>query len=531
MRQYLMILAAVLIVGPLTAVAIEGQAGTEPPGAAAAALAAAQQRQVEEPGELELLIQQLNRARKAGDAELAYALQAQIPRPETEFGGEVGGGLTTRASGAYGGLGDPGTGAAAPDAVTLGFDVKVSGFSSPDVEWNPDMASASNGDLYSAWQDDLSGDDYIQVYKSTDGGSSWVAFGFVGAAGSDLVEPSIAIGEGSTGDLVLIAYIVDDGVQSRYVEVASAPLGGGSFTIHAVTGPAATNWDFYKPTIFTDSHSFGVWWAYLTAGAIFDNVATNHNVTAWRATDGVTFDTPLFIWGDNDALTWRDPHGTFGTSGLDPFVACYNDSDDTLYIKKSLDLGTSYEPQVAIFTMTATYLPVFRPVEPEIAAAINHNNVMLTCTRGLNGVDTIGQTYSTDGGATWTTLWAMDGYNATEEEFAVALTAGEGGQNWHVAYTTRWKVWLTQRPQDLSDFWNSSHLFLNDTDTASIDRSEKGIAADWTSDVTGVVWSDYRDTPDYYIYYDDDFFFIIIIPIFFDGFESGNTSAWDATVP
>jgi hypothetical protein len=539
MKRYSIVFAAILVAVSMPAWAIEGQPGTEPAGAAVAALAAAQQSQIEEPGQLELLLEQLTQARRDGDMDLVKALDAQIPRPEASADDESGGIGVARISRSYGGLGNPNTGANIPKAVDLGTDVKVSIPSSPNIEEFPDMASASNNDLYVVWQDDYLANDYVQVYKSTDGGATFQAFGYVSQTGADLIEPTIAIGEGITGDLVLIAYIVDDGVNSRYVEVATAPLGGGAFTVHPVTGPAATNWDFYKPVIYTDSHSWSGWYAYLTAGAIIADTATNHNVTTWRATDGMTYDTPNFVWGNTDAETWRDPHGTFGGPANNSYIVCFNDTQDTLFAKVSTDFGSTYGAEILVNNMGAAgTLPISHAVDPEIAASIDTNSVMLVCTRSFNGFDKIGQGYSTDEGATWSTLWVLEGNDPTQNEFAPAITANEGGHKWFVAWTTQdWRVMKNERPQDLSDFWGPTALRLNDTNDASAGRTKKGIAASWTEHIltndpwVGVVWSDFRASPDYQIYYDDDFFIIVIIFIFIDGFESGDTSAWSSTVP
>ncbi|NIR95396.1 MAG: hypothetical protein GWO08_17630, partial [Gammaproteobacteria bacterium] len=93
------------------------------------------------------------------------------------------------------------------------------------------------------------------------------------------------------------------------------------------------------------------------------------------------------------------------------------------------------------------------PVDPDIEAATSNDNVMLCCTKSFSSADNAAQAYSTDGGYTWTTLYSLEGYTSTNE-FAIDLTANEGGNNWHVCYTSAdWWVYYSTRPQDLSNFW------------------------------------------------------------------------------
>jgi hypothetical protein len=148
-------------------------------------------------------------------------------------------------------------------------------------------------------------------------------------------------------------------------------------------------------------------------------------------------------------------------------------------------------------------LPTNR-VDPEIEAATQTDNVMLVCTKGStsNG-DDIGQVYSTDGGFTWTSLFTLEGFTSLNE-FAVALNANEGGGSWHLAYTSNSHVFYSQRPQDLSAFWQPNPDIVDDAQFASQSFPKKGITSNWANDVPGVFWADFRDPTmgDYDIYSD-----------------------------
>ena len=63
-------------------------------------------------------------------------------------------------------------------------------------EINPSMASTVNGDMYTAVEYSDSGNYGMRIYKSTDGGQTWYAWYWM-SGGLDVVEPSIAVGEGA----------------------------------------------------------------------------------------------------------------------------------------------------------------------------------------------------------------------------------------------------------------------------------------------------------------------------------------------
>jgi hypothetical protein len=459
------------------------------------------------------LILKLHEARKAGDMEAYRRLEAQLPKPAAA--GESAGTLIVKESTSRGGAGDP-RGIAGKEVqdpaipqgpeAAFGTDIHVRSASHTTREWNQTMASDSNGNLYVAWQDNYFTYDYIQIYSSSDGGTTWSAYGYVQNASAHLQEPSLAVGEGDQ-DTLLLAYIVDDGVNIPYPEVATTPLGSNSFTIRSV--PYWDWWEGYaKPVIWTDSYDWIGWFAYLTCEGIYTYADDNINVSFWRSIDGgVTWGDAQVPFGDLDAFAWRDADGTYGTTYSRVFLATYNDDDNTLYAAISDDFGASFATTVSINTLT--YEPS-HPVNPDIEAAVNHDHVMLVCTHDhpFDGADDddIGQTYSTDAGSTWPhPLWNLEGYSDTSE-FAPELTANEGGGSWHLAYTrSDWWVYYSQRPQDLSGFWQPTPDVVNDTDWASAAFPKKGIASVWSTDIGGVAWSDYRDGgSDYDTYFDFD---------------------------
>ena len=445
------------------------------------------------------LIEKLHAARKAGDMKTFRELQSQIVKSSPE--GESAGGTVLIPTTTFTGVGDPTVAGpnSGPMITAFGSDIKVRPGNLDTKEWNQSMASDSSGTMYVAWQDDnFATGDYIQIYKSSDGGATWAGYGYVKSNVADLKEPCIAVGEGSNGDTLLLAYIYDDGVNIPIPEVATSPLASFNFVTHSV--PIWNFWEGYaKPNICTDSVDFSGWYAYLTCEGIFDAVADNINGCTFRSIDGgATWIDPLVPFGNLDAYPWRDIDNSYGTTLARGFLVTFNDDDDSLYVAASDTYGTTWNTPVLFYTMTE--VPPY-PVDPEIAAAVGNDNVMVCCTKSYNLNANVGQGYSKDAGQTWTTLYSMGGYTS-DHEFSISLTANEGGYDWHLAYTTQWRVFYCGRPQDLSGGWTSPML-VDDLSWVSHDYPKKGIASTWAGNDPCICWPDYRDGyPDYDTYSD-----------------------------
>jgi hypothetical protein len=349
--------------------------------------------------------------------------------------------------------------------------------------------------------------DYIQLYKSVDGGRKWDSFAYVANVDADLENPSISVGEGSE-DVLVLAYIVDDGITIPYPEVATIPLTGGVFSIHFVS--VYSSWDGYgKPVVWTDSFRHHGWYAYLTCEAVVDAATENINVCAWRSTvSGNTWSSQKVVFGNYDTDAWIDPDGAYGTTQNNVYIACYNDTDNTLYTVISIDDGVTYPIEVVIDTLAAEPL---HAVDPEIEAAADYNNLMLCCTMSDDGDDDIGRIYSKDAGWTWEDLEPLSVF--PESEFAVALTANEGGGSFHIAWTRDHDVMYTYRYQSLNMILFPFPGGITDTQHASHNYPKKGIASNWTTDECGIAWADYRDgSPDYDTYFDAHDITILRVP-------------------
>jgi hypothetical protein len=226
---------------------------------------------------------------------------------------------------------------------------------------------------------------------------------------------------------------VEDWNDIFYPEVMTVDLGTHQIDYHSV--PIWDSWKRYrKPVIVTDSYKYSGWYAYLTCEGVYDFATDNINTCSWRSTNGgKTWGEAAAPFGDNDEDAWIDPDIDFGTTLDRVFLTNFNEDSNTIYTMTSDTLATSWNTAVPFCTFSK--LPQ-HPVDPEIAAAKNHDNVMICCTRSTAATDVIGQGYSTNAGNSWSTCWILNGYTGNHE-FAPALTACEGGGSWRTVASSR----------------------------------------------------------------------------------------------
>ena len=454
------------------------------------------------PGPRDLLVRKLRAARRAGDRPACRAVEAELLKhaPSPAGKGEASK-VIFRASGAVGGPGDPrcggglgsGTGAGRSWNFEFGPDIRVRYTNLDGYEIRPSLAVDSSGVLYTAFEAfESTGNNpgYIQIYRSTDGGMTWQAHGYIMAQNKNLRDPSIAVAEGSNPTL-LVAYMVEEfGTSKLYPEVATAPLGSYTFTVHSLPlWSGGQGWT--KPVLWTDASGYGAWNAYLVCERFFD-FPENYNVDFWRSTDfGATWGTnPKVICGNWDAEAWIDPDGAFGAPPHDRVVVvCYNRTRKALYEVYSDDFGLTFTAETKVVDL---YNDPINDVDPEVEASPDSSLVMAACTyRSLLSNDQVGYLCSPDGGVTWSALYSMDG-NSPEHDYGVVLHAGGGGQGWHLAYIHmvapgQREVCYNVRPLDLSEAWMDPSPVVSDL--AIYGNYGVALAADPATDRPGIVWS------------------------------------------
>lgn len=366
-------------------------------------------------------------------------------------------------------------------------DIRVRAFNGDSVETNQSMVCDSNGNLYVAWQDDITSMIYLQVYWSQDDGLTWKPFAFIADYNAELREPCVAVGQGNENKL-LLAYIRDDGSMA-VPEVGITSLSPGLFALKKV--PVYSAWEGYaKPVIWTDAFAFPGWFAYLTCEGIFDSGVNNVNISAYRTKDyGDTWGDNNTVFGNTDTDEWVDPDGAFGTTQDRVFIACYNNTNDFLYKALSKDYGVSYGT-FWVHNMTETGVP-YKAVDPEIEASVNTDHVMICCTCANAVTDTIGFSWSPNAGDSFSSVFEI-WKGTTDLRFAAALSANQGGTSFHLAYTGLNILYYSKRAQDLSGAWENP-IQVDDVGNASNVYPKKGITSNWATNDPVVAWADFRD--------------------------------------
>jgi len=444
----------------------------------------------------------LHRARAAGDDATMRRIESRRAEAVSRGPDESAGGTTllpvtiSAGPGVPPGVDSGDSGIQAGDPPFCGGDVRVRSTTEAHAEFSHCMASTSTGELYLAWQDTSLPYDYIQIHHSSDGGASWSPFSYVMHSFADLQHPSIAVGEGSKGNTVILVFIIDDGSGFTYPHVVSFDMATLMFTDSSI--PVWGSWEGYdRPVVTTDSCKWSSWYAYLTCEGIFDSSVDNVNVCTWRSSDGaVTWGDVNIPFGSSDGFAWVDPDISYGTTLERPFLVTYREDDYTIYTRSSSDFAVTWNATVPVATQAVVPL---NDTDPEIAAAIDHDHVMMVCTAGSSpggSGDNIGYSYSMDAGATWSFFWVLPGCSEYDD-FAAALTANEGGESWHLAFTSArdQSVRYVHRPQDLSSVFQSGPWIVDDMGTASAQssRARKGIASNWSTDRACIAWADFRD--------------------------------------
>ena len=406
------------------------------------------------------------------------------------------------------GVGTP-TGMPGPDLHALtgfafGKDKLVSNFDGNyGNRINPDVAISKIGHIYAAMETVYGSVTYIQVCRSIDYGKTWEPICWAYNISASLKTPSIAIGEGAiNGDRLLLAYIVDDGTNPPYPEVATKPLGSvGQATVQSIPH---FNQPYAKPIIRTDSPHYSDWYAYLVAEWHYDASVNNINIEYWRSIDGgLTWpddaNNRKYVYGNTDTYEWREPDVAYGENDK-VFITAYRKDTKTIYITK--DFGGT--------TLAVTTLP-YAPVTeayPRIAACYQSSNLMIVYTEGSSaGDDQAFYAYSNNSGNSWNGPFIFPDQTTSHARRPIVTTSPYPTGYFHAIFTEGYDVFHYRRPIHLSTMW-SQRKRVSDRDYASHTYPQKGIAAFHDNAHAFIVWADFYD-PYYQIRgdrtYPDDF--------------------------
>ena len=284
-----------------------------------------------------------------------------------------------------------------------GPDTQFSG-SPPNVDG--DLAIASNGDVYVAFQRGGTGDDrYLEVRRSTDGGNSFQTWGPAIGQGDDFLQDSVRliVAEGAA-DRIFVQYRNwADGVNTNNVAWASLGAPPASWNVRQPFQVGAITFDWGD--IDSDAEGFSDYYLYAVAKGRDGN---GTDIWFTRSVDqGDTWETPYRIAdiSGNSNLKYSDPYVSYGFGGYVHVGWFYSENlqdtfdDQVLYRRASTfaDGGIASWGSIVPITGDADGLDSHIL---DIEASTTGNTVMIALTPQYNESEGYLR-LSTDAGATW----------------------------------------------------------------------------------------------------------------------------------
>ena len=358
------------------------------------------------------------------------------------------------------------------------------------------LASHSNGRIYIAYEADaFTGERYIAIDVSADGGLTWSQAGWAWQTGKNLTDSSIAV----TDDSIVVAYVVDDGVNDPYIEVSNEQLTAQAVAFSARSVLHSPPNNELDPFIFTDYHIYPTSSSvYLTFEHLYNEAASDINILFERSgDDGDTWKDLSVVFGETVTHQIRDPVGCFGEGTSHYlYVSCYNENTDTIWLRRCTDWGAgSWNSEQSLLTLD--FDPVYDTL-PSIAASATAgtDNVVLVFAAGtLSGFDDIEYLYSENNGESWSGPYTLSGATSSDE-LAAKVTAHPKGTSFHVTYSDYLhRVFHTKRPQTLATQFETPQR-VNRGGQASAGHPEKGLATHWIFDFPYVAWTDFDYDPE-----------------------------------
>jgi len=292
----------------------------------------------------------------------------------------------------------------------------------------PALACRSDGTFY-AVVDDLSGN-YLDLYRSYDGGETWSYWTSLYNALGDLMLPTVAIGEG-VHDRLLIAYdALREGATTQVVVFWIDLDDASSGTALVAEVPPGT---ISAPKICVDSPEYTVWYAYLSF-AMGPPSGESYEVLVSRTLDyGESWVAPTLL-----GVSLGDLYAhaiDFGAAGL--FSACAPLAGSAgIQVRRSTNLGGTWGPP------TDLGHPAFVEMDPSVAVSNRGSTAVVSYIMDYGGGNTDIEAFvTTDAGQTWALSYLP---YTPELEFLANLTVDPLTGAIHAVYTRSYGVVTTQ---------------------------------------------------------------------------------------
>lgn len=370
-------------------------------------------------------------------------------------------------------------------------------------EAEPAMHKSPDGTLFIAVEQyGPTYDGWVRVYRSTDGGASWVWLVSY-RTGTASRNPSITYAERGSGEKwVYLAYeaTISDSTK-RIVVIRFNPDNTSTWDpATAATGITGTP-DIY-PRVCTDNLEWSEgYYVYVTYAV---NAVDYYAVMFTRSVDyGLTYSVPQEITGGSESSTFAArPDIAYGTAGL--FVAFEKPGwsgsawRTQVWVTRSTNYGGSWNVPVQLTTAEDGAW------HPSVAAAIGVPTVMVAFTQSFASQTDIFCAYSTNGGQSYSAGSALP--RTFDNEKSVALTVSDSGGRYHAAYWRAYDIEYTSTDAASPGPWAPVAL-VNEANWASSTYSRPAICVNPVkppAQEACVAWTDYRGSF-YDVYFDADF--------------------------
>lgn len=425
-----------------------------------------------------------------------------------------------------------------PSAPNLKWLHSQAVISDPTLDMvEPSIATAPDGRLFAAV--DERGTGRIFVYHSTDNGVTWSwLLSFL--HGSLARNPALAYAESSGQKwlFVVYEYVLSDASRSLYALRVDPDDTGNWVFVGIDTGITWLNASTeLQPQITTDYLDWPTYYVYLTYAI---PSIDHYPVFFTRSTDqGATWSTPENITGGSENTAFESkPEIAYCAYDNDVYVAFNKPGwtgstwEQQVWVTKSENYGAAGSWQAPV-QVTSSPRPDHHP---SIAAAWDAETIVVSFTSEYSVSDNdVHRTFSTDGGATWSSPLSMPGWTYGQEDNVDLAASHSAGGRFHAAY----------RKDEPSPALG--HIYYSWANVATPGTWSMPVIVDDTTNVSGagfhprpsiavfpsvppsvdavMAWTEASGT--YQVIFDGPGAGLL----FADDLESGGLTGWSATVP
>ncbi len=424
-----------------------------------------------------------------------------------------------------------------PSAPNLKWLHSQAVISAPTLEMvEPSIATAPDGRLFAAV--DERGTAAIYIYHSTDYGVTWSPL-VVYAHGPLTRNPALAYAEISGQKWLVFVYelVLSDASRSLYAFRFDPDDTGNWMTVPIEIDISWLNASTeLHPQITTDYLDWPSPYFYVTYAT---PSIEHYPVFFTRSTDqGATWSTPEEVSGGSDITGFESkPEITYCAYDDDVYIAFNKPGwtgsawEQQVWVTKSGNCGAAGSWQAPV-QVTSSPRPDHHP---SIAAAWDAATIVVSFTSEYSASDNdVERTFSTDGGATWSSPVSMPGWTYDQEDNVDLAASRSAGGRFHAAYRkdepspALGHIHYSWAHVAMPDIWSMPVIVDNTANVSGAGfhpRPSIAVLQSVPPSVDAVMaWTEISAT--YQVIFDGPGAGLL----FADDFESGGLTGWSATV-